>query len=98
MSEEKRSSLRHEILLDAEIKTTRIPFRYFPGVIRNYSHDGLNFISEDFHPEPKEILELKIKHSFQDAYSHAICEIVWYQHVKTRCYVGLRIKKIDKKL
>jgi len=98
MSEEKRSSLRHEILLDAEIKTTRVPFRYFPGVIRNYSHDGLNFISEDFNPEPREIVELKIKHPVQDTYSHAIGEIVWYQYVHTRCYVGLRIKGIDKKL
>jgi len=98
MSEEKRSSIRHEILLDAEIKTSKIPYRYFPGVIRNYSHDGLNFISEDFNPEPKEILELKIRCSAQDTYSYAIGEIVWYQHVKTRCYVGLRIKEIDKKL
>ena len=98
MSEEKRFSVRHETLLDAEIITSKVPCRYIPGVIRNYSHDGLNFISEDFNPEPKEVLELKIKHSVQDAHSHAVGEIIWYQHVNTRCYVGLKIKEIDEKL
>jgi len=98
MSVEKRSSVRHEIILEAEIKTSKIPYRYFPGVIRNYSQDGLNFISEDFNPEPKDILELKIRRSVQDTYSHAIGEIVWYQHVNTRCYVGLKLKKIDRNL
>jgi len=98
MSEEKRSSVRHEVILEAEIKTSKIPYRYFPGIIRNYSHDGLNFISEDFNPEREEILELKIRGSVQDTYNHAIGEIVWYQHVNTRCYVGLKIKRIDRKL
>jgi hypothetical protein len=98
MSEEKRSSIRHETLLDAEIRSSKIPYRFFPGVVRNYSHDGLNFISEDFNPEPKEVLELKIKHSVHKTHSHAIGEIVWYEHVNTRCYVGLKIKEINEKL
>lgn len=98
MLKEKRYSIRYETLLDAEIKTQKIPYRQIPGVIRNYSYDGLNFISEDFNPKPKDILELKIKHSVRNTTSHAVGEIVWYQHVNTRCYVGLKIKGIDEKL
>jgi hypothetical protein len=98
MLEEKRYSIRYETLLDAEIKTCKISYRLIPGVIRNYSSGGLNFISEDFNPEPKDILELKIKHSVQDTHNHAVGEIIWYQYVNTRCYVGLRIKEIDEKL
>jgi hypothetical protein len=98
MLEDKRYSIRYETLLDAEIKTHKIPYIHIPCVIRNYSYDGLNFISEDFNPKPKEILELKIKHSVKDTISHVVGEIVWYKHVNTRCYVGLKIKKIDEKL
>jgi len=98
MLEDKRCSLRYETLLDAEIKTHKISYRHIPGVIINYSDDGLNFISEDFNPKPKEIVELKIKHSVKDTNSHVVGEIVWYKHVHTRCFVGLKIKEIDEKL
>ena len=98
MLKEKRYSIRYESLLDTEINTHKIAYRHIPGLIINYSYDGLNFISEDFNPKPKDILELNIKNSVKNTNSHALGEIVWYQHVNTRCYVGLKIKDIDEKL
>lgn len=93
MFEDKRSASRFKTLLEAEIRPRKISPRNIAGVITNYSYDGLTFISEDFSPRPKEILEITTKNNLKDTNSHAVGEIVWHKQVHTRCYVGLKIKE-----
>jgi hypothetical protein len=95
---DKRRSIRFKTFLNAEIRPQKNPSEFLPGVVRNFSYDGLNFISEDFNPEPKDTLKLIIKHPVRGTNIYALGDIVWNKQVNTRCYVGLKIKEMDEKL
>jgi len=98
---DKRNYIRFKTILNLEFKPHKIPSEYLHGIVTNFSYDGLNFIieilSENFNSEPKETLELIIKHPAKDANISALGEIVWKRQVNDKCCVGLKIREMDEK-
>jgi len=96
---DKRNYIRFKTLLNLEVKPYQISSEYLHGIVTNFSYDGLSFIieilPENFNLEPKETLELIIKHPAKDANISAFGEIVWKRQVNDRCCVGLKIREMD---
>ncbi len=96
MIRDKRKFERFKILLNLEIKPTKVATEYLFGIIRNFSQEGFSFVSEKFELEPGENMELRLKHPLRNNFIFAFGEIIWKREVNNRCVAGLKLRAMDK--
>jgi c-di-GMP-binding flagellar brake protein YcgR len=94
--QERRKFLRYDIPLQIKFKTSKSEKRYSAGLTRNFSRQGLCFISEDIIPYSKCIFELSIKHPQENRHISVVGDVVWTKQVKPKCLVGIKLIEMDK--
>ncbi len=93
--EEKRRFLRFDVLLNIEFKTPEGRDYYTAGLMRNFSRQGLSFITQQTNLSPNQDLELKFKLPNKDVLVACRGEIVWEEDKGKNSLVGIRLKEMD---
>ena len=96
MLPDKRKHNRFKVLLNLEIKPTKMANEYLFGIIRNFSQEGFSFVSEKFDLEPNETIELRVKHPLRNTFIFAVGEIIWKRPVNDRCFAGIKLREMYK--
>lgn len=98
MLHDKRKFIRFKTYLNLELKPQKEATDYLFGITRNFSQEGLSFVSENFSFEPKKTIELKVKHPQKDSFVSVLGDVVWKKHVRDRCLAGIKIRDMDKEV
>ena len=96
MMHERRKFIRFNVPLDVEFRPLEDTADYSPGTTTNFSREGFCFETLDPHLKLNQILELNIKHPFNQSFVPAQGEIVWMEQAKDKRYAGVLLKEIDK--
>ena len=95
----KRKCMRFDSYLDLDIVISKSKILSFPGVTRNISRGGFNFISENFEVKSRTPVEFSIKHPQKDSVVTVSGKIVWKQQIRRdRCSAGVKLYDMDNKL
>lgn len=90
ISRNRRKHMRFDIHFDMDVFPDQGPADRLPAVTRNYSRDGLSFISETFSSTLKDILNLQIRHPRIKSSVTTAGNIIWKIKVRDRIMVGLQ--------
>ncbi|OPX29891.1 MAG: hypothetical protein B1H08_02870 [Candidatus Omnitrophica bacterium 4484_171] len=92
----KRKFLRFDTALNIEFKQTAgTEDKYLLGALRNFSREGLSFVSQKFDAQPRQNLELRFKLPAKDVVVSCRGEIAWKKNTEDNALVGMKLKEID---
>ena len=92
----RREYMRFDIHLDIEVMRSNAMGEHLLGVTRNFSNEGLSFISENFEVNDQDSVQVRIKHHRKSRFIELSGKIIWKKQVRDRCLAGMRIKNIEK--
>jgi len=96
MMDGKRKFLRFDTALNIELKPPAgTEDKYLLGALRNFSREGLSFISQKFDAQPRQDLELRFKLPAKDVVVSCRGEIAWKKDIEDNALVGMKLKEID---
>jgi len=92
---ERRKFIRFDISLNVEFKPVKGSAEYSLGVTRNFSREGLSFVSQDLDLKSEETIELRLTPPEKDTSISLLADIIWKKQVKNKWWSGVKFKKID---
>ncbi len=95
MSEDRRKFLRFNIALSVEFKPLEAAGSYVSGMVKDFSREGLSFISQYLNDAPKGTLELRVQHPRKDSFVPILGDVVWNKRNGDEDIAGIKFKVIN---
>ena len=96
MMSERRKFMRFDVSLDVAFKISNGSEKYFTGVTKNFSRNGLCFESDMFGPALKTPMELSVKLPGQDKFVSVSGNVAWEEQFKDKCWIGIELEEMNK--
>ena len=98
MTSEKRKFTRVDMPIIVEFNQTGHRDEYFRGLTRNFSCEGLSFEAMDFHYEPNDTLEVKVKFLRKGTSITVMGDVMWKTATHDRYMTGIKLKDMSGEL
>lgn len=92
---DRRKNWRFNIPLDMEFVSLKGEIIYSPGKTRDFSREGLSFISGSVNSSPEEPIMIKFELLHDNTHIYALADIKWKRQLASKYLVGVKIRRID---
>ncbi|MFH1768643.1 MAG: PilZ domain-containing protein [Candidatus Omnitrophota bacterium] len=95
MVDGKRKFLRFDVTLGVEVKPSRHECEYALGVTKDFSREGLSFVSQHLDSNPEDVVDLKLKLPQTGTMTFVSGNVVWKKKEGDKCRVGIKFNDIN---